>query len=43
VPHELRGAGELKFDAHGVLCSVHLPLSDSIRLAKKTAGNGRDP
>jgi two-component system CheB/CheR fusion protein len=42
VPHELHGAGNLKFDDHGLLCTVHLPLSNSIRLAKKTAGNGHD-
>jgi len=40
VPHELHGASDLKFDDHGLLCSVRLPLSDSIRLVKKTAGNG---
>jgi two-component system CheB/CheR fusion protein len=43
VPHELHGAGDLRFDDHGLRCSVHLPLSDSIRLAKKSAGSGPDP
>jgi len=42
VPHELHGAGKLEFDDYGLLCTVSLPLSDSIRLAKKAHGNGRD-
>jgi two-component system CheB/CheR fusion protein len=32
VPHELQGTGRLEFAENGMLCTIELPLSESVRL-----------
>jgi two-component system CheB/CheR fusion protein len=43
VAHELRGMGRLEFGRNGMICTIDLPLSDSIRLEKKAAAAGGLP